>query len=122
MSLNTRRVEAVILKGVELRAGDRVKIQPKHDEVFSDVSLTGKIGVIEAFEQDAENRVHVALVLEGGAAGAERRQTTPATVFCLHWTKSNPCSSKAAVIRREALMDFSLEASRANFRHCLGEE
>jgi hypothetical protein len=70
MSLNTRRVEAVILKGVELRAGDRVKIQPKHDEVFSDVSLTGKVGVIEAFEQDAENRVHVALVLEGGAAEA----------------------------------------------------
>ncbi|MBV8211881.1 MAG: hypothetical protein JOZ08_01490, partial [Verrucomicrobia bacterium] len=25
----------------------------------------GKIGVIQAFEQDAENRVHVALVLDG---------------------------------------------------------
>lgn len=70
MSLNTRRVEAVIVNGVELRAGDRVKIQPKHDEVFSDVSLKGKIGVIEAFEQDAENRVHVALALEGEAAEA----------------------------------------------------
>jgi hypothetical protein len=68
MSLNTRRVEAVILKGVELRAGDRVKIQPKHNEVLSDFALTGKIGVIEAFEQDAENRVHVALVLEGETA------------------------------------------------------
>jgi hypothetical protein len=66
MSLNTRRVEAVILKGVELRAGDKVKIQPKHDEVFPDVSLTDKIGVIAAFEQDAENRVYIALVLEGG--------------------------------------------------------
>ena len=68
MSLNTRRVEAVIVKGVELRAGDRVKIRPKHDEVLSAVSLTGKIGVIEAFEQDAENRVHVALVLEAEPA------------------------------------------------------
>jgi hypothetical protein len=73
MSLNTRRVAAVIVKGVELRPGDRVKIQPKHHEVFSNAALTGKIGVIEAFEQDAENRVHVALVLErdhpeGGAA------------------------------------------------------
>src|ERR1700746_2803973 len=47
----------------------------------------------------------------------ERRHTTPASVFCLHWTKSNPCSSKAAVIRREGLMDFSLEASHGNFRH-----
>ncbi|MBV8277000.1 MAG: hypothetical protein JO170_17330 [Verrucomicrobia bacterium] len=65
MGLNTRRVEAVILKGVELRAGDRVKIQPKHYEVLSDVALAGKIGVIQAFEQDAENRVHVALVLDG---------------------------------------------------------
>jgi hypothetical protein len=68
MSLNTRRVEAVIVKGVELRAGDRVKIQPKHSEVLSEDALTGKIGVIQAFEQDAENRVHVALVLEGEPA------------------------------------------------------
>jgi hypothetical protein len=71
MSLNTRRVAAVILKGVELRAGDRVKIKPKHDEVFSVVALTDKIGVIEAFEQDAENRVHVLLVLEGEPAEGE---------------------------------------------------
>jgi len=62
--MNTRRVEAVILKGVELRAGDRVKIQPKHDEIFSNVSLTNKIGVIEAFQQDAERRIYVSLVLE----------------------------------------------------------
>ena len=47
----------------------------------------------------------------------ERRHTTPASVSCLHWTESNPCSSKAAVIRREGLMDFSLEASHGNFRH-----
>jgi hypothetical protein len=68
MSLNTRRVAAVVVKGVELRAGDRVRIRPKHDEVFSDVALTGKVGIIEAFEQDAEHRVHVALVLGGEPA------------------------------------------------------
>jgi hypothetical protein len=81
MSLNTRQVAAVILKGVELRAGDRVKIQPKHDEVFSDAALTGKIGVIEAFEQDAENRVHVALVLEGEPAEAGARRYQPGERF-----------------------------------------
>jgi hypothetical protein len=68
MSLNTRRVAAVVIKGVELKAGDRVRIRPKHDEVFSDVTLMGKIGLIEAFEQDADHRVHVALVLDGEPA------------------------------------------------------
>jgi hypothetical protein len=85
MSLNTRRVAAVILKGAELRAGDRVKIKPKHDEVFSDVALTDKIGVIEAFEQDAENRVHVVLVLEGEPAEREaaRYQSVERFLFTL---------------------------------------
>jgi len=83
MSLNTRWVAAVILKGVELRAGDRVKIKPKHDEVFSDVALTDKIGVIEAFEQDAENRVHVTLVLEAEPAEALRYQSGERFLFTL---------------------------------------
>lgn len=83
MSLNTRRVVAVILKGAELRAGDRVKIKPKHEEVFSDVALTDKIGVIEAFEQDAENRVYVALVLEGEPAEAPRHHSGERFLFTL---------------------------------------
>ena len=83
MSLNTRRVAAVILEGVELRAGDRVKIKPKHEEVFSDVALSDKIGVIEAFEQDAENRVHVALVLEGQPAEAARQHSGDRFLFTL---------------------------------------
>jgi hypothetical protein len=85
MSLNTRRVATVILKGVELRAGDRVRINPKHDEVFSDVALTDKIGVIEAFEQDAEDRVHVILVLEGEPAEREapRHQSDERFLFTL---------------------------------------
>jgi hypothetical protein len=85
MSLNTRRVAAVIVKGVELRPGDRVKIQPKHREVFSKAALTGKIGIIEAFEQDTENRVHVALVLERGPleGGAPPYQPSERLLFTL---------------------------------------
>jgi hypothetical protein len=85
MSLNTRRVAAVIVKGVELRPGDRVKVQPKHHEVFSSTALTGKIGVIEAFEQDTENRVHVALLLErdGAEAGAPPSQSGERFLFTL---------------------------------------
>jgi hypothetical protein len=85
MSLNTRRVAAVIVKGVELRPGDRVKIQPKHHEVFSSTVLTGKIGVIEAFEQDTESRVHVALVLErhGAEGGAPPNQPGERFLFTL---------------------------------------
>ncbi|HEX3718479.1 MAG TPA: hypothetical protein VH595_10975 [Verrucomicrobiae bacterium] len=48
----------------ELRKGDRVRICPKNRADAMDMMLSGKIGIIEAIEQDAEDRVHLALVLE----------------------------------------------------------
>ncbi len=50
--------------GVELKAGDRVRIHPKGRADIMDLALAGKIAVIEAVEQDAEDRFHLALVLE----------------------------------------------------------
>lgn len=50
--------------GVELAAGDRVRIRPKGRADAMDMALAGRIGLIEAVEQDAEGQVHFALVLE----------------------------------------------------------
>jgi len=58
------RLAHVIVKGVALQAGDRVRITPKGRADAMDLMLAGKVGVIEAIEQDAEGRVHLAIVLE----------------------------------------------------------
>jgi hypothetical protein len=65
MSINVRRVEAVILNGVELRAGDRVRI--RIDGLQR--GICGKTAVIEAFEHDVTSRTQVVVRLE------ERRRT-----------------------------------------------
>ena len=58
------RLDHVALDGVSLQAGDRVRIHPKGRADAMDMMLAGKIGLIEAIEQDAEGKVHLALVLE----------------------------------------------------------
>ena len=61
---NDRRLDQALVDGVVLRPGDRVKIKPKARADIMDIALTGKIAAIEAIEQDAEGRIHFALVLD----------------------------------------------------------
>ncbi|MBV9874234.1 MAG: hypothetical protein JO025_05860 [Verrucomicrobia bacterium] len=61
---NDRRLEEAELNGVMLRPGDRVKIRPRSRADIMDIALAGKIAAIEAIEQDAEGRIHFALVLD----------------------------------------------------------
>jgi hypothetical protein len=58
------RLKAVSINGISLREGDRVRVRPKTRADVMDIALTGKIAVIESIEQDAENKTHLALVLE----------------------------------------------------------
>ncbi|HEX3799488.1 MAG TPA: hypothetical protein VH413_12385 [Verrucomicrobiae bacterium] len=60
----TRPLQEVALSGRKLKAGDRVRIQPKRRADAIDMLIAGKIGIIEAIEQDAEEGIHLALVLE----------------------------------------------------------
>ena len=58
------RLDSVCVKGVWLHPGDRVRIRPKNRADAIDMLLAGKTGEIEAIEQDAEDRVHLGLVIE----------------------------------------------------------
>ncbi len=58
------RLESATVGGVQVKAGDRVRICPKKRADVMDMALEGKIGVIEAVEQDVEGGVQLALVLE----------------------------------------------------------
>jgi len=58
------KIESANVRGVDLKKGDRVRIRPKKRADIMDMALDGKVGIIEAVEQDVEHNVHFALVLE----------------------------------------------------------
>jgi len=58
------KLESVRVAGVELRAGDRVRLCPSKTADIIDIALTGQIAVIEAIEQDYEEHVHLAVILD----------------------------------------------------------
>jgi hydrogenase maturation protease len=60
----THRRDSTVVDGVTLKAGDRVRIRPKRRADVMDIALDGKIAIIEAVEEDVDNNVHFAVVLE----------------------------------------------------------
>jgi hypothetical protein len=56
--------ESVRVFGVELRVGDRVRLCPQKHADIMDMALTGKVAVIEAIEQDFEDQIQFAVVLD----------------------------------------------------------
>ncbi len=57
-------LEHVEVYGVELKKGDRVRLRPRAGGDIFDIALAGQIAIIEAIEQDYEDNVHFAVVLE----------------------------------------------------------
>ena len=56
--------ESVLVFGVELRAGDRVRLWPQKKADIMDMALEGKVALIEAIEQDYEDNIQLAVVLD----------------------------------------------------------
>jgi hypothetical protein len=54
----------VMVGGVELKQGDRVRLKPRPRGDVFDLALAGKIALVEAIEQDYEGQAHLAVVLD----------------------------------------------------------
>ena len=57
-------VDHLLVNGVELRVGNRVRLRPRPGGDILDMALAGKVGVIESIEQNYEGEFHLAVVLE----------------------------------------------------------
>lgn len=69
-----RAVQTPILGGRTIRAGDRVRLDPKRSADAFDTVLRGMTATITSIEHDLEDRVHVAVTLDddpGADFGAE---------------------------------------------------
>ena len=58
------RLHHVLVGGVELNPGARVRLRPRAGGDIFDLALAGQVAVVEAIEQDYEGKVHLAVVLE----------------------------------------------------------
>lgn len=56
--------QSVAWRGGQLRTGDRVRLRPRSRADIFDVILTGRTATIESIEQDYEDRVHLAVVID----------------------------------------------------------
>ncbi|MGH9839783.1 MAG: hypothetical protein ACREEM_13460 [Blastocatellia bacterium] len=57
-------LDDVSVRGVALKKGDRVLLQPRAGGDIFDLALAGKTATIEDIEQDYENNIHLAVVLD----------------------------------------------------------
>ena len=59
-----RHLECVQFGPHEIRAGDRVRLSPRRRADIMDMALAGKTATIESIEQDFENRIYLAVVVD----------------------------------------------------------
>jgi hypothetical protein len=57
-------VDSVRVFGVELKRGDRVRLWPQKSADIIDLALAGQVAQIESIEQDFDDKVHLAVVLD----------------------------------------------------------
>ena len=57
-------LECVDVGGVEIKTGDRVRLKPRKGGDIFDLALAGKTATIESIEQDYENNIHLAVIVD----------------------------------------------------------
>jgi hypothetical protein len=63
-TLETPAPESVLVDGVELRKGSKVRLRPGPRGDIWDIALAGKLAFIEAIEEDYDGQVHFAVTVE----------------------------------------------------------
>ena len=58
------RLATIRIAGIELKPGDRVRLWPQNRADIMDMALEGKTASIESIEQDYDNHVHLAVVID----------------------------------------------------------
>jgi hydrogenase maturation protease len=61
--VHPKPVASAVRNGVEIKAGDRVRIAPPNHSDVLDLMLAGRIVTVESLEQDAEQRIQLSVAL-----------------------------------------------------------
>ncbi len=55
---------SVLVDGVEVKPGDRVRLRPRKGGDIFDIALAGKVATVESIEQDYEGGSHICVVID----------------------------------------------------------
>lgn len=68
--------QRVVIAGVAIAPGSKVRLRPQAGGDIMDIVLAGKVAIVEAIEQDYEDRIHLAVTIAddpGRDLGVERQ-------------------------------------------------
>ena len=84
-------LESVHVFGVELRVGNRVRLWPQKKADIMDMALEGKVALIEAIEQDFEDNIQLAVVLDDDPGREFGMMRQPGHRFFFSPDEVEPC-------------------------------
>ena len=93
-------VEHVVILGVEVKAGDRVRLSPRMGGDILDIALRGQIATIESIEQDYEGKSHVSVVLDDDPGRDLGLLRQPGHRFFFHTSEVEPLTKEEQIERR----------------------
>jgi hypothetical protein len=82
--------------GVDVRVGDRVRLWPQKSADIMDLALTGKIAVVEAIEQDLEDKIQLAVVVDDDPGREFGMMRQPGHRFFFSPEEVEPCLEEGA--------------------------
>ncbi len=89
-------VESVEVGGVALKTGDRVRLRPRAGGDIFDLALADQVAIIESIEQDYEDNIHFAVVLEDDPGRDLGMLRQPGHRFFFSPTEVEPLAPEAA--------------------------
>ncbi len=95
---------AVLLNGVELRKGSRVRLTPRPGRDILDLALAGRVAVVEALDQDHDGTIHLAVVLEDDPGRELGEARLPAHRFYFGLDEVEPLAGAGAEAPRRILV------------------
>jgi hydrogenase maturation protease len=87
-------VDHLVIEGVEVRTGDRVRLRPHEGGDILDIALRGQIAIVESIEQDYEGRQHVCVVVEDDPGRDLGMMRQPGHRFFFNPTEVEPLSEE----------------------------
>lgn len=88
------QIESVSIFGQEVRVGDRVRLWPQKSADIMDLALAGKTAAVEAIEQDFDDRIQLAVVLDEDPGREFGLMRQPGHRFFFTPDEVEPCSAE----------------------------
>jgi hydrogenase maturation protease len=108
------QVDHVVIEGIEVRTGDRVRLRPKDGGDILDIALRGQIAIVESIEQDYEGQQHICVVVEADPGRDLGMMRQPGHRFFFNPSEIEPLPKEEQVEKTNVLKPSILIAGIGN--------